>query len=143
MKTDVFLPPPRGSRFEFPGPRDRVTVNGMSGSGKSTFALWLMAESADYDKKPWIIIDFKGEDIVQEALRRELFEKLSIDATIPKKPGVYVVTHNVRLGQGPVADFLWRVYERGHVGLFLDEATMIPELRGESNSGSGWRRLQW
>src|SRR5271166_4234645 len=119
----------RGRQFRFPGPRDRVTINGMTGSGKSTFALWLFAESADFDKKPWIFIDFKSEDIIQQALREDLFETLDIGGRIPKKPGVHVVSHNPRDGQQPVIDFLWKIYEAGRIGLFVDEATMIPEVR--------------
>jgi len=140
-----FLPssvqPGRRGDFRFPGPRDRVTINGMTGSGKSTFALWLFAESADFDKKPWIFIDFKSEDIIQQALREDLFETLDIGGRIPKKPGVHVVSHNPRDGQQPVIDFLWKIYEAGRIGLFVDEATMIPEVRGEANSGGPFQSI--
>src|SRR5271166_4311466 len=121
------------AQFIFPGPRDRVTINGMTGSGKSTFALWLFAEIGDYLKKPWLILDFKGEDLITQATVEGMFEPLDIGARIPKKPGVYVVRHNARDGQGPVIEFLWRVYDAGSTGLFVDEATMIPEVRGEAN----------
>ena len=127
--------------FQFPGPRDRVTINGMTGSGKSTFALWLFAESADFDKKPWILIDYKGEDIIQSALKEEIFASLPIGDHIPKKSGIYVVMPDAKAGVGPVAEFLWRVYDSGNVGLFLDEATMIPELRGEGNSGGPFQSI--
>lgn len=141
-----FLPPLHDKAaetigFAFPGPRDRVTINGMTGSGKSTFALWLFAESADFDKKPWIFLDFKEEGLIAKALAAKLFGLLSIDAKIPKKPGVYVVRHNPRHGQAPVVDFLWKIYEAGKTGLFLDEATMVPELRGEANSGGPFQSL--
>src|SRR5271166_5166797 len=144
MKTSSFLPAKKEtlrSGFRFPGPRDRVTINGMTGSGKSTFALWLFAESADFDKKPWIFIDFKSEEIIQQALSEDLFEKLDIGARIPKKPGIHVVSHNPREGLQPVIDFLWKVYEAGRTGLFVDEATMIPEVRGEANSGGPFQSI--
>ena len=136
-----FLPPPRAeakreaSGFQFPGPDDRLTINGMTGSGKSVFALWLFAESADFNKKPWVFLDYKNEALIGEALKRKLFAPLAVSARVPDKPGIFVVRYNAREGQGPVTDFLWRVYERGRVGMFLDEATMVPELRGEANSG--------
>lgn len=147
MRKQVsFLPPPRDvkpepSGFIFPGPTDRVTVNGMTGSGKSTFAIWSFAESADFDKRPWIFLDFKGEDIINQALAEGIFKRLAIDEDLPKNAGVYVVNHNARDGQGPVAEFLWRVYEKGKTGLFLDEATMVPELRGEGNSGGPFQSI--
>ena len=142
-----FLPPPRqggkreASGFVFPGPDDRLTINGMTGSGKSIFGVWLFSESADFNKKPWIFLDYKNETLITEALDRRLFAPLSISARIPDKPGIFVVRPNVREGQGPVSDFLWRVYERGKVGMFLDEATMVPELRGEANSGGPFQSL--
>lgn len=147
MKTNPsFLPPPRDikpekSGFIFPGPTDRVTVNGMTGSGKSTFALWLFAESADFDKRPWIILDFKGETIVQEALRQGIFKTWSISDELPKDAGVYVVDHDASSGQAIVSTFLWKIYKRGKTGLFLDEATMVPELRGEGNSGGPFQSI--
>jgi len=141
-----FLPPrrdsaPEPSGFEFPGPTDRVTINGMTGSGKSTFAIWLFAESADFERRPWIFLDFKGEDIINRALHEKLFKPLKITADLPQNPGIYVVHHNARNGQGPVSEFLWSVYERGKTGLFLDEATMVPELRGEGNSGGPFQSI--
>lgn len=141
-----FLPPRRDAKsdpsgFAFPGPTDRITINGMTGSGKSTFAIWLFSESADFERRPWIFLDFKGEDIINEALARKIFKPLKITADIPDKPGIYVVRHNAREGQAPVTEFLWSVYERGKTGLFLDEATMVPELRGESNSGGPFQSI--
>lgn len=148
MKTEKFLPPPRdrspeGSGFIFPGPTDRVTVNGMTGSGKSTFAMWLFAESADFQRRPWIILDFKQDDrdIINQAVAEDMFKPLKIGAELPKNAGVYVVNHNAREGQAPVVNFLWSVYEKGKTGLFLDEATMVPELRGEGNSGGPFQSI--
>lgn len=142
-----FLPAPRErapekSGFRFPGPDDRVTINGMTGSGKSTFAMWLLGESADFDRKPWIIVDYKQEDeIINSALNESIFDELKIDAKVPRSPGVYVARPRAQDGPSPVVQFLWNVYEAGRVGLFLDEATMIPELRGEGNSGGPFQSL--
>lgn len=136
------LTPEVDKRFIFPGPTDRVTVNGMTGSGKSTFAIWLFSESADFDKRPWIFLDFKGEDIINQALSEDIFKPLKIDADLKKlNPGIYVVHHDASQGQGPVAAFLWRIYAKGKTGMFLDEATMVPELRGESNSGGPFQSI--
>lgn len=133
---------PLDKEFVFPGPSDRVTVNGMTGSGKSTFAIWLFSESADFQKRPWIFLDFKGEDIINQALDEDIFKPLKIDADLKRlEPGIYVVHHDAREGQGPVVQFLWKIYAKGKTGLFLDEATMVPELRGESNSGGPFQSI--
>jgi len=129
------------SGFQFPGPTDRLTCNGMTGSGKSTFALWLFAEGADFDKKPWVFLDYKGEELIAAALKNKLFEPLAIDQAVPRRPGIFVVRPNARAGQTPVVDFLWGIYEKGRTGVFLDEATMVPELRGEANSGGPFQSL--
>lgn len=150
--TDKFLPapkePPRVEKpssaavsagaFVFPGPRDRVTINGMTGSGKTTFAMWLFAEAADFDRKPWIIVDFKQADFgdFEDA---GVFNVISL-ARLPDEPGVYIVkpeTSEIRR----TIDFLWKVYQRGKTGLFLDEATMIPDLRGEANTGGPFQSI--
>lgn len=144
----AFLPPPdkaapvaqTRSGFAFPGPSDRLTINGMTGSGKTTFAFWLFAESADFNKKPWAFIDYKGETLLQSALDEKMADELSLDK-LPKNPGVYVYRPDVRQGPAAVVDLLWRIYKRGHMGLFLDEATMLPELRGEGNSGGPFQSL--
>jgi hypothetical protein len=133
--------PQRKPRFRFPGPSDRVTINGMTGSGKSVFGMWLMSESADFDKKPWIILDYKGETLIQQAVSEGIFEDMRVDAKLPKNNGVHVVRHNARDGQTLVTDLLWRIYEAGNIGLFLDEATMVPELRGEANSGGPFQSI--
>lgn len=141
-----FLPPPKErdpepSGFRGPGPRDRVTINGKTGSGKSTFALWLFAEYGDYDKKPWIFVDFKGEDIISSATKEGMFKPLKISAQVPKDPGPYVVRPDPRAGMDDLVALLWRIYQRGRCGVFLDEATMIPELRGEKNTGGPYQTL--
>jgi hypothetical protein len=144
-----FLPPPdqsapvarHSSGFAFPGPADRLTINGMTGSGKTTFAMWLFAESADFDKKPWVFVDYKNEQLLRQVTAEEMGEEIGLGETLPKNPGVYVVRPDVMKGPAPVVEFLWRVYKRGKIGLFLDEATMIPELRGEGNSGGPFQSL--
>lgn len=142
-----FLPAPRDrspekSGFRFPGPADRVTINGMTGSGKTTFAMWLLGESADFDRKPWVIVDYKHEDpIINTALAEGIFDELKIADKIPRKAGVFVIRPRAQDGSAPVVNWLWKVYEAGRTGLFLDEATMIPELRGEGNSGGPFQSL--
>lgn len=117
--------------FRFPGPRDRVTINGMTGSGKSTFAMWLFAMSADFDKKPWILVDYKGEDIIS-AIKGVVQIKPS-DAP-PKKPGVYVL-HPGPHDTEEMKNFLWKVWKQGKTGLFFDEVYMVPEFKGDAGSG--------
>lgn len=148
-KRPGFLPPPDASSpviqtrsgFRFPGPSDRLTINGMTGSGKTTFAFWLFAESADFNKKPWIFMDFKGEVLLDAALEDKAAEEVSVKKRPPTAPGVFVCRPDPRNDLPDVIEFLWNIYRQGRTGLFLDEATMIPELRGVGNSGGPFQSL--
>lgn len=149
QKRKAFLPPPDRSApvaaaksgFRFPGPSDRLTINGMTGSGKTTFAFWLFAESADFNIKPWVFMDFKGETLLSQSLAEKMAEECSVKKPPPKSPGVWVCRPDPRNDLPDVIEFLWNMYRQGHVGLFLDEATMIPELRGTGNSGGPFQSL--
>jgi hypothetical protein len=134
QKLRAILRSQKKSEFEFPGPQDRVVVVGSTGSGKSTFALYLFAESADFDKKPWILVDYKGERIIDALLREKDAELIKIDKDPPKVPGIYVLKPDPE-SQHAMADFLWKVYRRGKTGMFFDELSMIPEFKGVASSG--------
>lgn len=141
-----FLPPPNQrkpepSGFQFPGPDDRVTIVGMTGSGKSTFAMWLFAEAADFNRKPWIFIDYKQETLISQALEAELFKPAKLGARVPDRPGVYVVHPQIDDGPGPVNDYLRAIYRQGRVGVVIDETTMIPNTRGDANTGGPYQSL--
>lgn len=121
-------------KFEFPGSRDRVAVVGATGEGKSTAALWCFSESADFDKKPWVLIDYKGEVIIDEMLANHDAQKIALEKQPPEKPGIYVVKPEPNQHY-EMAEFLWRVYKRGKTGLFFDELSMVPEFKGAAGSG--------
>jgi DNA helicase HerA-like ATPase len=130
----------RRNKFRFPGPRDRVSINGMTGSGKSTFAFWLFSESADFDKKPWILIDYKNEDIISEMLANKDAKLIKLDGKLPDKPGIFVLKPE-HYEIDAMVNWLWSVYKRGKTGLMFDEISMIPELRGEGNSGGPMKSI--
>lgn len=121
--------------FRFPDPKeDRVAVVGTTGSGKSTFALWLLAESADFHKKPWVLVDYKGERIIQRLVSNKDAERISVRSDPPRTPGLYVLTPDPSEME-LMAQWLWKVWRRGKIGLFFDEVTMVPNFRGEADTG--------
>lgn len=135
--------PTSSEAFVFPGPRDRVTINGKTGQGKSTFALWLFAMSADFDKKPWVFVDYKREEIIAEIVARGFAKVIRLQDPPPKAPGIYVVFPNpgTREDTDLMIKWLWAVYNKGKIGLFLDEVTMIPEEKGIGNSGGPFKSI--
>lgn len=73
---------------------------------------------------PFIIVDFKREGLIAEIPR---LEEIDIDGKIPKHAGLYVVRPGVLdVDAGNVTEFLFRVWDREHTGLFIDEGYMIP-----------------
>lgn len=141
-----FLPPrreraPEPSGFEGPGPQDRVTIVGMTGSGKSTFAMWLFSEYADFQRKPWIFIDYKGEPLIAQARAEKMVKPLNINSQLPDVPGIWVVRAEANHGPDPMNAFLMNVYNHGNIGIIIDETTMLPNTRGDGNTGGPYQTL--
>jgi len=114
-----------------PTEQQRTVVLGRTGSGKSQFA-WALMSTRNYDEMPWVIIDYKREDLIDETVKacKGFIKDISPNDKPPKKPGVY------RMLLRPVADdeainkFLWACYKQGHVGLLIDEGYALPQKHG-------------
>lgn len=99
---------------------DRTAVIGSTGSGKTQFAVWLLS-NRDLNARPWIIFDFKGDDLIAQIGAIEI----SIFGGIPKQPGLYVVRPIPELHDDAVKDFLWKIWRRENVGIYIDEGYML------------------
>jgi hypothetical protein len=111
------------SRFRFPGGDNRTTVIGATGSGKSTCGIWMLAHQR-FDKRPWIVLDFKREIIFDRVGFPPIIE-LTLGARPPRRPGLYLVSP--RPGQDQLVEaFLWSIWERENVGIYVDEAALMP-----------------
>ncbi len=105
---------------ELPGPSDRVLVVGRTGSGKTVAGLWLLS-IADFDAKPWVIIDFKRD---KQLMSIPGIVPLTLNDDPPTEPGLYILLADINSGNA-VDDFLWKVYQQERVGLFADEGYML------------------
>lgn len=113
------------AEFVLPGANDRTIVIGGTGTGKTVGGAWILSKQR-IDKRPWILMDYKDEELwdrVGDPPIREL--RLG---SLPKsgKGGLY----RVRINPGQeeqVEDWLWSIWERGNIGLFCDEATLLPQ----------------
>lgn len=98
----------------------RTAVIGSTGSGKTQLAIWLLS-TADFHSRPWIIFDFKGDELIDEIGPTEI----SIFGAPPKKPGLYVVRPIPQMHDKAVEEFLWGVWRQENVGIFIDEGYML------------------
>jgi hypothetical protein len=119
---------PRG-----PTNQQRVIVLGRTGSGKSQFAIALLS-TRDWHLMPWIIIDYKGEDLIED-IRDEAakigapIREIMPTDKVPKQPGLYYMRPAPLIDDDAVNNFMFRVWKQGHVGLFIDEGYALPQSR--------------
>lgn len=110
--------------FRIPGGDSRTTVIGATGSGKTTCGTWLLSKQR-FDKRPWIIFDFKREALF-DAVGIPPIVEIGLGSKPPKRPGLYIVCPRPDQDDELEA-LLWKIWERENCGLFIDEASLMPE----------------
>lgn len=110
--------------FSLPGASDRTTIIGATGTGKTVLGGWVLSKQR-FDKRPWVCLDFKNEEL-WDIVGSPPMKDLKLSQGIPKKKGLYRL--EVRPGQeDELEDWLWKIWERENIGLFCDEASLIPQ----------------
>jgi len=115
--------------MRLPNDTQRHSIYGQTGSGKTVAGLWAL-ERRSFDKKPWFILDFKGDPTIKRIPR---LEEIKVSSSPPKHAGLYVVRpfpHET----GDITQFLWKIWDRGKTGLFVDEAYMLGKTNKAYNS---------
>lgn len=103
-------------KVRLPGPSDRITIVGHTGSGKSQAAMWHLS-NANFDKKPWLVIDPKNEEKISSI---EGIEHIDV-GFMPKYPGIYAV-HPTQYESENLDNYMYDVLQRGNIGCYFDEA---------------------
>ena len=95
---------------------------GRTGSGKTQAGAWLLS-LAPFHTQPYIIIDFKGDDLLNSIDRAK---EIGLHEKLPDEPGVYIAHPNP--GDADALErFLFRVWRKERTGLLFDEAYMVPD----------------
>jgi len=106
--------------FRLPRDDQRVAIMGRTGSGKTVFGAWLLAKS-NFMKVPRVIVDYKGDALLNSIDR---IEEVGFN-TVPKRGGLYIIRPLIHDADAMEA-WLWKVWERENIGLYFDEAFMLP-----------------
>lgn len=108
-------------KFVLPGAEDRTVVIGPTGSGKTVAGAFILSQQR-FDKRPWVCLDFKDEELwdkVGDPPMRPL--KLG---DMPGKTGLYRM--RVNPGQEEALEaWFWKVWHHGNIGIFGDEMSLI------------------
>ena len=111
-----------GGEFRLPKTSQHLAIIGRNGTGKTQAALWHLSNQP-IDKMPYIALDFKGDEHINGIERAK---HIGLDDPLPRSPGIYVVHPSpADTKAGNVERFLWRVYEREKIGLWIDEGYML------------------
>jgi hypothetical protein len=113
---------PKKTAFQWPSLEERVVINGRTGSGKTHAGAWLLSE-ADFHKQPFIIVDFKRENLFKAIHRRK---EIDLDDDLPASnhPGIYHM-QILPTEIDALEKWLWRVWKQTHIGLFFDEGALL------------------
>src|SRR5271169_5361205 len=111
--------------FRFPGGDARTTILGATGSGKTTCGVFMLAHQR-FDVRPWIAFDFKREELFDFAGFPPIMP-IGLFDPLPKRHGLYLCSP--RPGEEDALEtMLWRIWERGNIGVFVDEAALMPDM---------------
>ena len=109
-----------------PNNRQRLAIVGATGSGKTTAAAWHLSQR-DVDLMPWIVYDFKYDELINSI---EHAQQITFDDPIPTRPGVYII-HPRSNDDLAISDHMKRIWAAEDVGVFIDEMHML----GTANVG--------
>jgi hypothetical protein len=109
--------------FGIPDIDKRTTICGRTGSGKSQAGAYILSQSR-FDVIPYVVLDFKREAIFSETPGIRVLSLEKPDYRELNQPGVFMVRPTLTQ-ENELEDFLWQLWDRENVGLFVDEGYMI------------------
>jgi len=106
-----------------PSTGSRTALVGRSGTGKTQAGAWLLS-TRDFDKRPWIIFNSKGDEL----LNRIPAVGISIQDDPPTEAGLYVVRPLPKMDDIYVDEFFQNCWQQENIGLYFDEGYSIPKF---------------
>jgi hypothetical protein len=119
------VPFPRERKFRWPEGDARLSLIGATGTGKTTAGLWFLSH-VRFDKRPWLAIDFKNEELF-DRIGFPPIRLLPLGKLPAKRDRGLFLTAPLPGEERELDTLLWRIWERGNIGLFIDEASLMPD----------------
>lgn len=107
--------------FRLPRSDQQISIMGRNGSGKTQFATWILSHG-NFERQPYVVIDYKYDDLINNIPR---IKEIGLTTRPPKFPGLYIVHPRPDEAEA-VEAFLWAIWERENIGVYIDEAHMLP-----------------
>jgi hypothetical protein len=105
--------------MQLPDDRQRMSIIGTTGSGKTQAALWHLSHR-NFHQMPWIIYNWKRE----ESLDGIPYHRVLPLDKIPASPGIYV-SHPLPDDGDAVEAQMWAVWNKENIGVYVDEGYML------------------
>lgn len=112
--------------MNLPGDKDRSFIVGRTGSGKTHAACWQLS-LRNYDVKPWIIYNFKTDELIDSIPGAQI---LDLEQPLPQQPGIYIV-HPGPDEEEWIEAHMKSIWARRNIGVYVDEGYMV----GKNNAG--------
>lgn len=104
-----------------PNASQRLTVIGRTGTGKTVAGVYQISRR-NLRVEQWVVLNFKGDELIDSISRAR---HIDYSFKLPRKDGGLFVLHPSPHEKKELEEFLWRLWERGNVGIFADEGYML------------------
>jgi hypothetical protein len=107
--------------IKIPGVKNRTTIMGRTGTGKTVAALWLLSKQ-DLSR-PWLVLNYKNDEHIDSI---ENTVEVGLDWKPGKKSrGLNIVRPKPRVDDEAVNKLIYRIWEHERCGIFCDELFMV------------------
>lgn len=106
--------------IRLPSDSHHMAIVGSNGSGKTRAAVWHLSRRS-YHSKPWLVLDFKRDELIAQI---PITDEIGLTDKLPTKPGIYVARPHP-YEQDELADWLTRIWAKENTGVYVDEGYMI------------------
>lgn len=110
-----------------PNDTQRHLIIGRTGSGKTQLAAHMLS-LRNWRRMPWIILNFKDDELLNELPIDGELEALRLPSPKRTRPGLYMARPDVDDWEGTEA-LMAEMWARTHMGLYIDEALPLSQPR--------------